>query len=238
MEKKNRIYEYLDGRQGKAASDNFELELKQDDILYKEYLKVKESLGTLKSISEIEPDTDYFVNVLPRFREKVAAKQNRMIFPLFAKLASGLIVTAAAVVLFVGQPWQNTSIESTTQKSAPSELVTSVESQKPVVDDISKAEVQPVAQPRYVYTSPTSAPFMENTEKEAVIINSGTGVVDDEVLATHTDFEDAYTALYELNDATLVEIADKYGITLVDIVQNLSDEDFEKLSKQLNPIDN
>ena len=38
MEKKNRIYEYLDGRQGKAASDNFELELKQDDILYKDYL--------------------------------------------------------------------------------------------------------------------------------------------------------------------------------------------------------
>ncbi|GAB1441732.1 hypothetical protein MASR2M39_05670 [Ignavibacteriales bacterium] len=43
-------------------------------------------------------------------------------------------------------------------------------------------------QPRYVYTTPTSAPFMENTE-ETVIINSGTGVVDDEVLATHTDFE-------------------------------------------------
>lgn len=238
MEKKNRIYEYLDGRQGKAASDNFELELKQDDILYKDYLKVKESLGTLKSISEIEPDTDYFVNVVPRFREKVAAKQNRTVFPLFAKFASGLVLTAAAVVLFMIQPWQNTTIESTTQKTAPTELVTSVESQKPVVDDVLKAEVKPVAQTRYVYTAPTSAPFMENTEKEAVIINSGTGVVDDEVLATHTNFEDAYNTLYELNDATLVEIADKYGITLVDIVQNLSDEDFEKLSKQLNPIDN
>jgi hypothetical protein len=36
----------------------------------------------------------------------------------------------------------------------------------------------------------------------------------------------------------LVEIADKYGITLVDLVQNLSDEDFEKFTKQLNPTDN
>ncbi|MBK7264953.1 MAG: hypothetical protein IPI12_01130 [Ignavibacteriales bacterium] len=238
MEKKNRIYEYLDGRQGKAASDNFELELKQDDILYKDYLKVKESLGTLKSISEIEPDTDYFVNVLPRFREKVATKQNRAVFPLFAKYASGLILATAAVVLFMVQPWQNTTIESTTQKTAPSELVTSIESQKPVVDDILKAEVKPVAQTRYVYTAPTSAPFMENTEKEAVIINSGTGVVDDEVLATHTDFEGVYSSLFELNGATLVEIADKYGITLVDLVQNLSEEDFEKFSKQLNPTDN
>jgi hypothetical protein len=238
MEKKNRIYEYLDGRQGKTSSDDFESQLKQDDLLYKDYLKVKESLGTLKSISEIEPDTDYFANVLPRFRESLTARQERKVIPIFAKFASGIVVTAAAVVLFITQPWQTPVIETPTVVKTSTTMVVPDEKEKPITNGIDQTDNTPVVQTRTAFVAPTSAPFMENAEKEAIILNSGIGVVDDEVLATHTDFDNVYSSLFEFNGATLVEIADKYGITLVEVVQNLSDEEYEKFSKQLNPTDN
>lgn len=41
-----------------------------------------------------------------------------------------------------------------------------------------------------------------------------------------------------MNTTSLLEIADKYGISLDEVVQNLSDEEIEKLSGQIDPIVN
>jgi hypothetical protein len=238
MEKMNRIYDYLDGRLGKTESDNFELELKEDDVLYSEFLKIKNALSRMSSLADIEPDTHYYESVLPRFREKLERRKSKKFLPLFAKLATGIAVPALAITLFVTQPWNNP--DEMQVKSLTNSIVT-----KPAKDPIKILETAKIekTQPtpvtvRHFITPKIASPVIEKNDKDAILLGSEATSDDNESLASHSNFDEAYASLLDVKELNLVELADRYGITLTELVQDMSDADFEKLQNQINPIDN
>ena len=237
MEKKKRIFEYLDSKPGKTGTSNFEADIKEDDELYSEYVKVKDSLLKLDNLANVESDTLYFESVLPRFRENLELRKQKRFVPVFAKLAAGLAIPVLAAVLFITQPWDTQiQVPAKVDKENTVATTTGVKTESPVKVE----QKEPVAvKPQYRYTAAKSnnSPVLEKSDKNEILLGSTT-LVDDATLAAHTKFNDAYNSLLNMNTTSLFEIADKYGISLDEVVQNLSEEEIEKLSGQIDPIVN
>lgn len=237
MEKKRRIFEYLDTKPGNAAVSRFESDIKEDDELYHEFIKVKDSLSKLDRLAEVEPDSHYFESVLPKFRENLDNRRQKRYFPLFAKFGTGLAVTAACVTLLVMQPWTTTTVETGVKKVEVPFAKNNVENSTLTEKKEQKAESPAATAYRYTSTAGQNSPLFEKGEKNELLLNSGV-LSDDEALSAHSKFEEAYNSILEMNRASLLEIADKYGVTLDEVVQNLSDEEIEKLTGHLDPIIN
>ncbi|MCA0388175.1 MAG: hypothetical protein LCH52_06740 [Bacteroidetes bacterium] len=237
MEKKKRIFEYLDNKPGKAGTSNFEADIKEDDELYSEYVKVKDSLLKLDNLAQVESDTLYFENVLPRFRENLELKRQKRFSPVFAKLAAGLAIPVLATVLFIARPWDTQiQVPATVEKENTVATSPGIKTETPVEEE-QKESVAVKPQYRYTASQSNNSPVLEKSDKNEILLGSTT-LVDDATLAAHAKFHEAYNSLLEMNTTSLLEIADKYGISLDEVVQNLSDEEIEKLSGQIDPIVN
>ncbi len=234
MEKKRRILEYLDARQGNTGTDAFEDDLKHDDALYSEFLAVKESLARFDALAEVEPDNGYFESVVPRFRERLEAKRSRRVAPLFWKLGGAVAVPALAVTLFITQPWQVESPDPLV-KTPVKESVLAKEEPKTVNKETSPATA-PVT--RVAKAVPVRQQLFIDSDKEELLLNSEDLTGDGSLISSHNKFETVYSSLLGLDKATLAEAVDKYGFSNEEIAQNLSEEDIQKLSETLTPVSN
>lgn len=234
MEKKRRIFEYLDARQGNTGTDAFEADLKQDDALYSEYLSVKESLAKLDALAEVEPDSGYFESVVPRFRERLEAKRSRSVVPLFWKLGGAIAVPALAVTLFITQPWNGAPTQPIVNH--PAVEVAVVQPETPTVKEPAKVEAVP--ETRTARALPVRNPVFIDADKEELLLNSEDLTGDESLISSHANFDDVYSSLLGLDKATLAMAVESYGITLDELAANLTDEDIQKLSETLTPLDN
>lgn len=234
MEKKRRIFEYLDARQGNTGTDAFEADLKQDDALYSEYLSVKESLAKLDALAEVEPDSGYFESVVPRFRERLEAKRSRSVAPLFWKLGGAIAVPALAVTLFITLPWNGAPTQPIV--NPPAVEVAVVQPETPTVKEPAKVEAVP--ETRTARALPVRNPVFIDADKEELLLNSEDLTGDESLITSHANFDNVYSSLLGLDKATLAAAVESYGITLDELAANLTDEDIQKLSETLNPIEN
>lgn len=77
MKNKNEILKYLSGLMSDSERAIFEKRLDSDRELQKEFESLKFKLDTLKETTEIESDTGYFNNLLPRSLEKISYKREK-----------------------------------------------------------------------------------------------------------------------------------------------------------------
>ncbi|GJQ32710.1 MAG: hypothetical protein HBSAPP04_15490 [Ignavibacteriaceae bacterium] len=234
MEKKKRIFEYLDARQGNTGTDAFEADLKNDDALYGEFLAVKESLAKFDALAEVEPDNGYFESVVPRFREKLEAKRSRAFAPLFWKLGGAVAVPALAVTLFITQPWTVENPVPVVNSPVTETIIAKVEPK--TVTEPTTAVTAPVA--RVAKAVPVRQQLFIDSDKEELLLNSEDLTGDGTLISSHNKFETVYSSLLGLDKATLADAVDKYGFSNEEIAQNLSDEDIQKLSETLTPVSN
>lgn len=87
MNNKNEILKYLSDLMTDSERANFKKKLNSDTELQKEFESLKLKLDTLKENTEIESDTGYFNNLLPRTMEKIDSqreKKSKYLIPAFS----------------------------------------------------------------------------------------------------------------------------------------------------------
>ncbi|MDZ7766882.1 MAG: hypothetical protein U5K00_21110 [Melioribacteraceae bacterium] len=87
MKNKNEILKYLSDLMSESEKEIFERRLATDTELRSEFDLLKLKLSSLKETAEIEPDSSYFNNLLPRSLEKIDArskKRSNYLIPAFS----------------------------------------------------------------------------------------------------------------------------------------------------------
>lgn len=95
MKNKNEILKYLSGLMSDSERAIFEKRLDSDRELQKEFESLKFKLDTLKETTEIESDTGYFNNLLPRSLEKISykrEKKSKYLIPAFSFVVTILLI--------------------------------------------------------------------------------------------------------------------------------------------------
>ncbi len=98
MKNKDKIILFLDGQMDENDRTLFEKEMASDPELKNEMIKFNEFMNNINSLKGISTDPDYFINIVPAFREKLGKKKK---FNLLPKLAAGLTTISAVVLLLV-----------------------------------------------------------------------------------------------------------------------------------------
>ena len=119
------ILKYLSGMMNKTDQTSFEEKLKSSRELDEQYNSIKRMLNDFKK-QDINVDENYFINILPRFREKVDSRKNKLRKTIFY-LAPALTIIILAVLLY---PSNNPSFDNYY-----------IELAKIVVENIEDAEV-------------------------------------------------------------------------------------------------
>jgi hypothetical protein len=95
MKNKDTIMKYLSELMTESERTQFEKRLKNDPELKSEFEKVQSTLSMLVKNSEIEDESNYFVNLVPKVRERMQAKQRKksaVLVPALAFAISILII--------------------------------------------------------------------------------------------------------------------------------------------------
>jgi hypothetical protein len=95
MKNKDTIMKYLSELMTESERTQFEKRLKNDPELKSEFEKVQSNLSMLVKNSEIEDESNYFVNLVPKVRERMQAKQRKksaVLVPALAFAISILII--------------------------------------------------------------------------------------------------------------------------------------------------
>ncbi len=96
-----RIILYLDKQMGEEERRAFEKELRTSPELSKQLERGKKVLQNLKADEHSLQNEDYFLNLIPRFREKLSSNRKRF------KIKIAYAVTSLAVVLVSAILWFN-----------------------------------------------------------------------------------------------------------------------------------
>lgn len=95
MKNKDTILKYLSELMTESERIKFEERLKNDPELKSEFEKIQNSLNVFSRNSEIEDDSNYFVNLVPKAREKMQSKKRKkslVLVPAFSLAISILII--------------------------------------------------------------------------------------------------------------------------------------------------
>ncbi len=104
---KEEILKYLSGMMNETDQTSFEEKLKSSRELDEQYNSIKRMLNDFKK-QDINVDENYFINILPRFREKVDSRKNKLRKTIFY-LAPALTIIIMAVLLY---PSNNPSFDN------------------------------------------------------------------------------------------------------------------------------
>jgi hypothetical protein len=101
MTNQEKIIRYLDGTLDSTDIEAVKAEIEKSTALRKEYERLLSLKKRLKKLSEVEADPDYFINLLPRFRERINQKKKKSFLPAYAlgTVLTALIIFAAVVFL-------------------------------------------------------------------------------------------------------------------------------------------
>lgn len=262
MENRKRILEFLDNKPDDNAMKKFDEEIEKNEALYGDFSAVKGALERLDSLASVESDTGYFESVLPRFRERLVAEKSRRAFPILVKVGGALAVPAVAALLFLLSPsiidgpgqgsgvvdkssgvvtggsfGQNAKTNGATDGAEDESTVGSPESNDYRVDGTTNGGGGGINrfQQRKVYAVHKAAPLITDSEMDDLILESDKLVNDESLLAEHKKFDGVYKELLGLDKSSLAEAVDIYDFPLSDIVENLSDDDWQVLSAKLSP---
>ncbi len=126
MKKNNEeILKYLSGMLDEVDKQAFEEKLKTSEELTQQYNSIKGMLTGFKK-QDINVDENYFINIIPRFREKINSRKNKLRKTIYY-LAPTLTIVILAVLLY---PYNSTSFDNGYRELA-----------EIVVDNIDDAEV-------------------------------------------------------------------------------------------------
>ncbi len=98
MKINEKILRHLSGLMGEEEKTIFEKELSESHQLLAEYNKIKLYLDNISSVKEISGDPAYFVNLLPRVREKIQAKKKNQ---FSKKIVYAIPALSAALIIFL-----------------------------------------------------------------------------------------------------------------------------------------
>jgi hypothetical protein len=102
MKINKKIFLYLDNQLSDSQRNQFERELQNSPELFAQFEKYKNLLKGFSDLKYIEADENYFVNLIPRFREKIANKKvvskKAVFIPEFALVVTSVV--AISVLLF------------------------------------------------------------------------------------------------------------------------------------------
>ncbi|HVO73344.1 MAG TPA: hypothetical protein VMT35_04935 [Ignavibacteriaceae bacterium] len=101
MNNKDRIILYLDDQLSSGEREKFEEDLSNNPELRKELENYKKMLGNLKSMNILSADELYFVNNIPRFREKPGGKRKRAAVKGIIYASSALVIVFLILSLFL-----------------------------------------------------------------------------------------------------------------------------------------
>ena len=126
MKKNNEeILKYLSGMLDEVDKQAFEEKLKTSEELTQQFNSIKGMLTGFKK-QDINVDENYFINIIPRFREKINSRKNKLRKTIYY-LAPTLTIVILAVLLY---PYNSTSFDNGYRELA-----------EIVVDNIDDAEV-------------------------------------------------------------------------------------------------
>ena len=98
MINEEKIRKYLDGELSGQELKNFEEEFNRSSSLKKEIDDYKRVLNQFKNLENTKAEEEYFLNLLPHFRESFAAPKRLILKPSFA--AGSIAVILIAVFIF------------------------------------------------------------------------------------------------------------------------------------------
>ena len=146
MKNKDDILKYLSDLMNEDEKASFEKELASSDELRSELARYKDFLCGLNISNEIQDDSHYFQNLLPRVRIKLDKQKNKRWIPRFAYL----IPTATAVFLILmntgkfidnnkpGQADKKLLVQTPVEKNEVSELL----SEKLLVEQVGTVDIR------------------------------------------------------------------------------------------------
>lgn len=102
MKNKDTILKYLSELMTESERIKFEERLKNDPELKSEVEKIQSSLNAFNQNSEIEDETNYFVNLVPKVREKMQDKQKRKSVVLVPAIAFAISILIIFFLQFPG----------------------------------------------------------------------------------------------------------------------------------------
>lgn len=102
MKNKDTIMKYLSELMTESERTQFEKRLKNDPELKSEFEKVQSNLSMLVKNSEIEDESNYFVNLVPKVRERMQAKQRKKSAVLVPALAFAISILIIFFLQFPG----------------------------------------------------------------------------------------------------------------------------------------
>lgn len=98
MTNQEKILRYLDGSLDSAEIEALKAEIEKSASVRKEYERLLHLNKKLKALSDIEAEPDYFINLLPRFRERINQKKKKSFVPAYAW---GTVLTALIIITAV-----------------------------------------------------------------------------------------------------------------------------------------
>lgn len=110
MKASDKIILYLDGQLNEDERIRFEKELESSAELRNELTKFRKFAAEIGELKNIETEPDYFVNMVPHFRERLSAKKKYKLMP---RLALGLsTITAIAIILIFVLNYKTTEVNN------------------------------------------------------------------------------------------------------------------------------
>ena len=97
MKTKDNIILYLDGQMNGEEKAAFEKELNESPELRDELKKMKDLNAGISELKNISADEEYFVQMIPKFRNKLGQKKKFSFFPGIAYS----VTTATAVIIIM-----------------------------------------------------------------------------------------------------------------------------------------
>jgi hypothetical protein len=97
MINEEKIRKYLDGELSGQELKNFEEEFNRSSSLKKEIDDYKRVLNLFKNLENTKAEEEYFLNLLPHFRERFAAPKRLILKPSFAAGSIAMILIAVFI---------------------------------------------------------------------------------------------------------------------------------------------
>jgi hypothetical protein len=143
MNDKEKILKYLSNLLSENEKEKFEKEISESTELRAEIEKIKNNLNKIKSLGNVDLDTSYFNNLLPKVRERIEQKsKKKAINPLLLMPTTAALIVVLFTFLFPADNSVNYQkfIKSLTQDSTGINFISYLEQTLPGSYGLSDSE--------------------------------------------------------------------------------------------------
>lgn len=94
-----KIIKYFSGEMSHSEKEEFEKTVAATPSLRKEFIKYRDFFSSINETRNPDVDDDYFVNLIPKFRENLEYKKKKKYHPVFSFASA--VLTVIIVLLFI-----------------------------------------------------------------------------------------------------------------------------------------